>query len=88
MMGTKVETERATEERISQRLEREEHVISGWETHEKQNETIFMFWETIWPALEKEGWTKVRGSTPVGFVLESTEVFKSFFEALLPLRIC
>ncbi len=59
MMEPKAEIDRSKEERMKQRLEREEHVISGWESDEKQTETIFMFWETIWPALQKEGWTKV-----------------------------
>ena len=60
MMEPKAAIDKGKEERMKQRLEREEHVISGWESHEKQTETIFMFWETIWPALKKEGWTKVR----------------------------
>jgi hypothetical protein len=60
MMEPKAETDQDKEERMKQKLEREEHVISGWESHEeKQTETIFMFWDTIWPALQKEGWTKV-----------------------------
>jgi hypothetical protein len=59
MMGPEAETDREKEQRVKQKLQREEHVISGWESHEKQTETIFMFWETIWPALQKEGWTKV-----------------------------
>jgi hypothetical protein len=67
MMEPKAETDRDKEKRMKQRLEMEEHVISGWESHEKQTETIFMFWEKIWPALFKEGWTKVRRFCTRGF---------------------
>lgn len=59
MAEPKAETDKGKEERMKQMLEREEHLISGWESHEKQTETIFLFWETIWPALQKDGWTKV-----------------------------
>jgi hypothetical protein len=77
MMEPKAAIDKGKEERMKQRLEREEHVISGWESDEKQTETIFMFWETIWPALQKEGWTKVRNGS-VDFVLESTVVLRAF----------